>query len=246
MPEKRRPATGPSNQRSGTQRAGGTGRPGQNRFANGRRSDRPNPQNKPAGARPPKPAPKPERPAEPEVPFFEKPDYLVIAEVATPFGLRGAVKATILTDFPDRFDVLDEVFIAPPGADPHAPRERRGLLSVRPQNDRQVIIRFEGITKIEQAEPLRGYTIAIPVTEAMPLPEGEYYIYQIIGLEVYSTEGQYVGKVVNVERLPASDIYSVRGPLSPKDVLIPAVKDIVKEINLEANRMTIELLEGFI
>jgi 16S rRNA processing protein RimM len=176
----------------------------------------------------------------------EQPEYVTIAQISAPFGLRGAVKATIRTDFPDRFERLEEVYIAPPGAANMVNWERKQLLSAKLQNDKVVVLRFEGLTRVEQVEGLRGYNVAVPYSETVPLPEGEYYIFQIIGLDVYSTEDVYVGKVVNVERLPANDIYSVRGPLSKNDVLIPAVKDIVKTIDLDAGRMTIELLEGLV
>jgi 16S rRNA processing protein RimM len=176
----------------------------------------------------------------------EQPEYVTIAQISAPFGLRGAVKAAVRTDFPDRFEQLEEVFIAPPGASGIVNWERKALLSAKLQNEKVVVLRFEGLTKAEQVEGLRGYNVAVPFAETVPLPEGEYYVFQIIGLDVYSTADVFVGKIVNVERMPASDIYTVRGPLSKKDVLIPAIKDVVKEIDLEAGRITIELLEGLI
>ncbi len=188
----------------------------------------------------------PDGPVEMTMPNLDPPDFVVIAQISSPFGLRGAVKANIQTDFPQRFEQLGKVLLSPPGNAATVQREERSLMSARVQNDKHVVLRFEGITKVEQAELLRGYDVSIPIAEVVDLPEGEYYIFQIIGLEVYSTEEQYLGIVVNVERLPANDIYLVRGPLSPKDLLIPAIKDVVKEIDLEAKRMTIELLEGLI
>lgn len=176
----------------------------------------------------------------------EQPEYVTIAQISAPFGLRGAVKANIRTDFPDRFERLEEVFIAPPGAANIVNWERKQLLSAKVQNEKVVVLRFEGMTKVEQVESLRGYNVAVPYTETVPLPEGEYYIFQIIGLDVYSTDGSFVGKVVNVERMPANDVYTVRGPISKHDVLIPAIKDVVKNIDLDAGRMTIELLEGLV
>jgi 16S rRNA processing protein RimM len=176
----------------------------------------------------------------------EQPEYVTIAQISAPFGLRGAVKATVRTDFPDRFEQLEEVFIAPPGASGIVNWERKPLLSAKLQNEKVVVLRFEGLTKVEQVESLRGYNVAVPFSETVPLPEGEYYVFQIIGLDVYSTADVFVGKIVNVERMPANDVYTVRGPLSKNDVLIPAIKDVVKEIDLDAGRMTIELLEGLI
>ncbi len=176
----------------------------------------------------------------------ELPEYVTIAQISAPFGLRGAVKASVRTDFPDRFEQLQEVFIAPPGASGIVNWERKALLSAKLQNEKVVVLRFEGLTKSEQVESLRGYNVAVPFAETVPLPDGEYYVFQIIGLDVYTVEDVFVGKIVNVERLPASDLYTVRGPLSKNDVLIPAIKDVVKEIDLETGRMTIVLLEGLI
>ncbi len=200
-----------------------------------------------------KPGPGPQKPvvvAEPREDVIlsgpELPEYVTIAQISAPFGLRGAVKASVRTDFPDRFEQLQEVFIAPPGASGIVNWERKSLLSAKLQNEKVVVLRFEGLTKSEQVESLRGYNVAVPFAETVPLPDGEYYVFQIIGLDVYTVEDVFVGKIVNVERLPASDLYTVRGPLSKNDVLIPAIKDVVKEIDLETGRMTIVLLEGLI
>jgi 16S rRNA processing protein RimM len=102
------------------------------------------------------------------------------------------------------------------------------------------------VSKPEQAEQLRGYTVAVPLANLVELPAGEYYIFQLIGLEVHTTLGGYLGKLVNVESNPANDLYVVRGPISKKDILIPAIKDVVKNIDLEAGRITIELIEGLL
>jgi len=201
---------------------------------------RPRPASGPASS-----TPKPLKPSAIDFPVSEL-EYIIVAEIAVPFGLRGAVKANIQTDFPERFERMEEAYLAAPGLPLNAPREKYKLLSAKLQTDKVVVLRFESITKNEQAAMLRGYTVAVPRTEVVPLPDGEYYIFQIIGLEVYTTEGEYIGKVVNVESRVANDIYLVRGPKSPKDVLLPAIKDIIKRIDLEAGRITIEWMEGLI
>jgi 16S rRNA processing protein RimM len=184
-------------------------------------------------------------PAEPEIEAFST-DFITIAEIVSTFGLRGAVKASIRTDFPERFEHLQEAWLLPPGALPDAPRTAYKVLSARAQNEKQVVIRFEGLTKIEQAEKLRGYTVSVPRGEVVPLPEGEYYIFQLIGMKVYSEKGDYVGEVINVLEYPANDVYEVKGPLSPNSVLIPAVEDFIRQIDLENQRLTINLIEGLI
>lgn len=240
MPEQRKP--GPPNSRPATRRKNSTPSDNQRRppVGQGRSRFKAARNQAPASSPPPKP---PQPPVTTELPDFEKPEYIVIARISSPFGLRGAVKADIRTDFPERFDELEEVFLGKPGSDE---RTAYTLLSARLQNEKQVVLRFKGLTKIEQTENLRGMDVTVPVSEVVPLPEGEYYIFQIIGLEVYTTKDEYVGRVVNVENLPANDVYTVRGPLSKNEILIPAIKDVIKEIDLEAGRMTIELLDGLI
>jgi 16S rRNA processing protein RimM len=240
MPEQRKP--GPPKSRPAARRKNNTPSDGPLRPPVGQGRSRFKAARRQAPASPPPPKP-PEPPAAIELPNLEKPEYIVIARVSSPFGLRGAVKADIRTDFPERFDELEEVFLRKPGSEE---RTAYTLLSARLQNEKQVVLRFKGLTKIEQAEALRGMDVTVPVSEVVPLPEGEYYIFQIIGLEVYSTKDEYVGRVVNVENLPANDVYVVRGPLSKNEVLIPAIKDVIKEVDLEAGRMTIELLDGLI
>lgn len=176
---------------------------------------------------------------------YTPPEYVTIAYITAPFGLRGAVKAEIRTDFPERFDRLTDVFLIPSDDKAAEPRPYK-VMSARIQNEKMVTIRFEGVTKIEQAELLRSYNVTVPIGEVIELPDDEYYVFQIIGLEVYSLEDEYVGRVINVLNYPANDVYVVRGPLSKKDVLVPAVKDIVKQIDLENKRITIDLLEGLI
>ncbi len=231
-PKSERPTAGPRKSDTPNQTRPPVGQ-GRNRLKTARPAQ-------PTAPQPPNPAP---APVEITLPNYDPPDYVRIARIATPFGLRGAVKATIDTDFPERFEQLKEVFLSEPGS---IERVAYPLLSARAQNEKQVVLRFSNITKVEQAETLRGYDVTIPRSEVMPLPEGEYYIFQIIGLDVYSTQGEYVGKVVNVENLPANDIYVVRGPLSKNDVLLPAIKDVIQKVDLEAGRITVDLLDGLI
>jgi 16S rRNA processing protein RimM len=226
-----------------------------------RSNNQPYPKNSPSKGKPPikkkfnpaekpveqvkltEPAPTPLKP-DPIV-EYTPPEYVTIAHITSTFGLRGAVKAEIRTDFPERFDRLQVAYLLSADNKGEEPK-LYNVLSAKVQNEKQVVIRLEGVTKIEQAELLRGYNVSVPVGEVVELPDDEYYVFQIIGLEVYSLADEYVGRVINVLNYPANDVYVVRGPLSKNDVLIPAVKDIVKKIELEEKRITVDLLEGLI
>ncbi len=162
--------------------------------------------------------------------------YLAIARIVAPSGIKGDVKAQILTDFPERFARLTTVFVG----DGFAAYE---VVSARVHR-RMAYLRLKGCDSVEDAEKLRGQLVRIPVSEAMPLPADHYYWYQIFDLEVWTVSGDYIGKVVDILDRPANDVYVVRGPRG--EVLIPAIEDVVKEIDLERGRMIIEPLPGLL
>ena len=167
------------------------------------------------------------------------PEYLTIGQVVGPFGVRGELKVHILTDFPERFRELKNVVVGPERV-PHRVEKAR-------LHKRQVILKLSGIETPEQAEALRGREIAVPIEEAWPLAEDEFYLYQLPGLQVVSTQGDRIGEVVDVLALGstgANDVLVVRS--GEKDVLIPLVKAIVKRVDLKAGTIQIEPIEGLL
>ena len=113
--------------------------------------------------------------------------------------------------------------------------------SVRPHRG-QALVKFEGMDIPDSADLLRNYWVMIPIEQAHKLPRGAYYIYQLVGLDVYTTAGDLLGKLDEVLTTAANDIYIVRGPgiTDPTgELLVPSVKHIVKKIDVEAGRITI-------
>jgi 16S rRNA processing protein RimM len=86
--------------------------------------------------------------------------------------------------------------------------------------------------------------VQIPIEEAMPLGEDEYYVYQIVGLDVWTAEGEYLGRISEVLFTGANDVYVVQGEKG--EILIPAIEDVVLEVDLDGGRLTVELMEGLI
>lgn len=164
------------------------------------------------------------------------PRYLVIGRVLAPWGVRGEVKVELLTDWPDRFALLQRIYL---GKDlrPHV-LERFRL------HKGKAILKLGDCESREAVDGLRGQFIQIPVEEAMPLGEDEYYEYQIIGLGVWTREGEYLGQVREVLYTGANDVYVVRG--EDREILIPALEDVVLEVDLEGGRIIVELMEGLI
>ena len=164
------------------------------------------------------------------------PEYLTIATVLAPWGLRGELKVRIETDFPERFERLTRVYLGPE----HLPFEFRGF---RP-HQRHGLFKLQGIDNPEDAGELRGMDVQVPVSEAVPLPEGHYYVYQIEGLAVWTVEGEFLGTVHEVLFPGANAIYLTRGPRG--EVLIPKIEGVVQQVDLEAGRMTVRLPRGLL
>lgn len=170
---------------------------------------------------------------------LSEPCFLIVGEVVRPHGIRGEIKVRVLTEFPERFQLLKEVYLS--GED-EEPRPYR-LESVR-YHQGFAVLKLESCTDRAAADKLRNQLVQIPRESAMPLEEGAYYIYQIIGLDVWTEAGEHLGRVVEVLETSANDVYVVRGPRG--EVLLPALKSVVPDIDLPARRMTVVLPEGLI
>jgi 16S rRNA processing protein RimM len=142
----------------------------------------------------------------------------------------------IMTDFPDRFALLRKVYLGPKAA----PFALEGFRL----HKGAAILKLEGCHDRAAAEKLRGQLVQIPIEEAMPLDQDEYYVHQILGLAVWTMEGEYLGTVDEIIFTESNDVYVVRG--EEREILIPAIEDVVLEINLAEGRLVVELMEGLI
>jgi len=163
-------------------------------------------------------------------------DFIAVGRVTTFQGNRGEVRVLPFTDSPEQFS---------PGSKLRAIRKGVAKVleveSVR-RHKKFIIVKFAGIQCIDDAKLLRGALLEVAKSDLVTLPEGEYYVFQIEGLEVVTTEGRHVGKVVRVINGVAHDIYEVA--CGQGKVLIPAVREIVKNIDLELGTMIVDLIPG--
>jgi 16S rRNA processing protein RimM len=167
-----------------------------------------------------------------------KPDLVRIGQVTAPHGVRGAVRVFPVTDFPERFTTLRRVLLEGP-ARPVGVRFRGFVKSL-------VILEFEGITDRNQAEALRGVNLLVPRSEVHPLPEGYYYDFDLIGIDVVDTLGAPLGRLVDVDHNnPVHDLYVVE-TAPGKRHMVPAVRQFVKAIDLAAGRMVIDPIPGLL
>jgi len=171
-----------------------------------------------------------------------EPRYLAVGQVAGAHGLDGELKVALLTDDPTRFGRLTRVYIGPEGAEP-VPRALDGYRF----HQRRVLLRLAGCNDRNAAEALRGYLVQVPLEEAIPLEEGEYFEHQILGLGVWTLAGERLGTVKEIIYTGANEVYVVRGVgAEQRDILIPAIEDVVLQIDLVAGRLVVELPNGLV
>lgn len=166
-------------------------------------------------------------------------ERIIIGEIINTQGVKGEVRVFPITDFPERF-FEEEEFKVIKGEDFKVLKVER----VR-EHKQFIVIKFKGVDSMNDAESLKGYSIIINRDELKELPEGRYYIMDILGLKVITTEGEEIGEVKDVLKTGANDVYVVKRPAGV-DVLIPVIDPVVKEVNLEKGQIVIELMEGLI
>ncbi len=166
----------------------------------------------------------------------EAPTHLVVGRVLAPWGHRGEVRVEIMTDFPERFSRLEDVLVG----EAHVPYR---LQSARLHKG-NAILKLEGIDSPEQAAGLRGELLYIPVSQAMPLGENQYYQYQILGLDVWTSDGRHLGQITDILETGANDVYVVRD--GKREVLVPALAHVVQEVDLAGQRMIVTLPPGLV
>jgi 16S rRNA processing protein RimM len=159
---------------------------------------------------------------------------VAIARVLTAHGVRGELKCAVLTDFPRRFAATRRVFLGPQ----HTPF---AVQRARVQG-RQVLLKLEGIDTRAEAERWRNALVEVPRAERVKLPRGHYHWDEVIGLEVYDEAGTRLGRVRDILQTGANDVYVV--DTASGELLIPAIKDVVKRIDPTKGEMVVRLLEG--
>jgi len=162
-----------------------------------------------------------------------KENLIAVARITTPHGVRGEVKLQPLTDFPHRFEETEYLLLAN--------GTRLVLESARVQKD-TVLAKFQGMDTPEAWVPFRHQELFVTEDSLMPLPPGQYYIHQIVGLEVVDESGAVQGTVGDVFQTGSNDVYVVKTS-DDKEILLPAIDTVVKSIDVAAGRMVVALPE---
>ncbi len=164
---------------------------------------------------------------------------VTIGKAIKTFGVNGEMKIEALTDFPERFKDLHRVYLVSPSGKEITCEIR----SVRIAGG-SIYLLFAGYDSPEKARALNGWYIKIPETEAVPLPEGSYYWFELIGMEVVSESGEALGSIIDIFQTGSNDVYVLKK--GRKEVYIPATKEVIRKVDKKSRQMTIRVLEGLL
>lgn len=163
--------------------------------------------------------------------------YLEIGQIVNTRGLKGEVKVNSYSEDPERFEKIKKIIIKQ--------KEKKQEYEIQKvtYNKNQVILKLKNVDTIEEAEKLRNAIILIDRDSLGKLPKDVYYIADLIGLDVYTDESEYLGKVDDIFSTKSNDVYVVKDDLG-KSKLLPGIPDVIKEISLENGKIIVHLIEG--
>lgn len=165
-------------------------------------------------------------------------DLISVGEIIKAQGIRGEVKIIPHTDNPNRFGQIRRVYL----------KNDKGLRELELESYRLfkefVLLKFLGIDDLTAAASLGRGLIMIPASERPELTDGRYYYDQIEGLKVFTIDGKYLGVIVQILETGANDVYLIRD--GTRETLIPALKSVIKEIDLGQSRMLVDPLPGLV
>lgn len=168
--------------------------------------------------------------------------YLVVGQIVAPHGIRGEVRVNLYTDFPEERFAEDEVLYLGQDLNPIT------VLSSRSHKG-QLLVNFDGYAGRDQAEELRDQWLFVTEEAAQPLEEDTYYVHQLVGLSVHSEDGRHLGQLSDVLFTGANDVYVVTpapGVNQDKEILLPAIAQVVQSVDLENGRLNIHLMPGLL
>ena len=161
-------------------------------------------------------------------------DKFEVGKIVNTFGIKGEVKVNLYTEDINNFKNNSKVYVNDKEMQVENSRLQKNML----------ILKLKGIDNMNDAEDLRGSIIKVNRSKN-ELPEGTYYIADLIGLDVYTEDGSLLGKVIDIYNTGANDIYTVKTQ-DGKEVLLPAIKDVIKQVDIQNQKIIVHILKGLI
>lgn len=163
--------------------------------------------------------------------------FLVVGEILKPWGFRGEVKIKVISGYPARLVKHKTVYLGP--------QARAFQVESARLHSGYILMKFVGYDTDTSVAKLRGEIVHIPADQAAPLKKNQYYHHQLIGLNVVTQNGDPLGALAEILETGANDVYLVRTP-EGKEILLPAIKSVIKKIDLPAKTITVELIPGLV
>lgn len=164
---------------------------------------------------------------------------ITIGKVQKTHGVKGEIKIEPMTDHPERFSELRRVHLT----SSRGASKECAVRSVRYMNGMPVLS-LKGYDDPETARELNGWLVQVPQEETVPLPEGQYYWFELVGMEVFTESGEKLGSIVDIFETGSNDVYVMKA--GKKEVYLPATKEVIRQIDRATKRMVIRVMEGLL
>lgn len=164
-------------------------------------------------------------------------EMFTIGRIVNTHGVKGELRVLPTTDDAKRFSKLKSVYVT------RKETKEYEIETIR-YHKNFVLIKFKGIDTMDAAELFKNATIKINRSEALPLAEDEYYIGDLYDMAVITEEGRELGIITDIIYTGSNDVYVIEHPETKKEILIPAIKQCIKKVDVQNKQMTVSLLEG--
>ena len=161
--------------------------------------------------------------------------HIVVGRIRGGWGVSGDVKVEILSDAPSRFSSGGVVYLNGKTVTVERARKSKGIM----------VVKLDSIADRTAADELKGQLLTVPEVDAEPLPDGVFYHFQMIDLPVHTVEGEDLGRIVEIIETGANDVYVIRKE-DRRDILIPALVEVVLSVDLDGEGMIVQLPEGLV
>jgi 16S rRNA processing protein RimM len=162
---------------------------------------------------------------------------LIVGRIVAVHGVRGEFRMAIITNHPEHLPKIRNVFLG----EEHEPF-RMSRLRPHP-NGKEALVKLAGIDSPEEVADRRGQLVRVALADAPPLPEGEYYHYQLLGIDVVDEAETFLGRLAEIIETGANDVYVVRGPAG--EVLLPVIEGVILSVDPEGGRMVVRQPEYY-
>lgn len=171
---------------------------------------------------------------------FGEMEKIKIGKITAPVGLKGEVRIVSFSDDPDRFEMLDHVFVS----------EKSKLREAAIENVRykgaQIILKLEGIDDRNASEAARGCELFMDEADLPELEEGQFYVRDMVGAKIVTEDGELIGTFKDLLTNTAQDVYVVRRGSQERDLLIPGVPEFIRNVDTENKKITVRLPDGLL